>query len=364
MVRVESPFASSSVLLEHMSTGLLWLDQSLHPRYFNPAAETLLDLDGRTGKSQGIGESLPGNAEFLAALERARHTGETVTQRELVLTVGAANARHTLTVDCTVSVLAERDVGQDLLVELVPLDRHMRISQEAGLSQQSGVNRELARSLAHEVKNPLGGIRAAAQLLERKFTQPNLADYTQIIIREVDRLAALVDSLLGPVQPARPSQINLHELMEHVARLMGTAAGSPKILRDYDPSLPELWLDRDQMVQALLNLAKNACEAAGVRGRVIMRTRVVRQFTLNGVRHRLVVCADIEDDGPGIPADTRAKLFMPLTSNKPSGAGLGLSIAQELVTRQGGLIEYQSQPGRTVFSVLLPLQTSRDRAHA
>ncbi|MGH8293569.1 MAG: nitrogen regulation protein NR(II) [Gammaproteobacteria bacterium] len=364
MVRMESLFAPSPALLEHMSTGLLWLDQSLHPRYFNPAAQTLLDLDGRTGKSRGIGESLPGNAEFLAALSRARHTGETVTQRELVLTVGAANTRHTLTVDCTVSVLAERDASQDLLVELVPLDRHMRISREAGLSQQSGVNRELARSLAHEVKNPLGGIRAAAQLLERKVTQPNLADYTQIIIREVDRLAALVDSLLGPVQPARPSEINLHELMEYVARLMGAAAGGPKILRDYDPSLPELWLDRDQMVQALLNLAKNACEAAGIRGCVILRTRVVRQFTLNGVRHRLVACADIEDDGPGIAADTRPKLFMPLTSNKPSGSGLGLSIAQELVTRQGGLIEYHSQPGRTVFSVLLPLQTSHDCTHA
>lgn len=363
MVQMGSPSAALSVLLETMTTGLMWLDPSLRPLYVNPAAESLLDLDGRAGKSRGLAETLPGNVEFLATLQRARQTRETITRRELVLTVGAANARHTLTVDCTVSALAERDATQDLLVELVPLDRHLRISHEAGLSQQSGVNRALARSLAHEVKNPLGGIRAAAQLLERKFTQSNLVEYTQIIISEVDRLAALVDSLLGPAWPARPREINLHELMEHVARLTAAAAG-PKILRDYDPSLPELWLDRDQMVQALLNLAKNASEAAGVHGRVIFRTRAMRQFTLNGVRQRLVVCADIEDDGPGIPADMRPKLFTPLTSSKPSGSGLGLSIAQELVSRQGGLIEFHSQPGCTVFSVLLPLQTGHERTSA
>jgi two-component system nitrogen regulation sensor histidine kinase GlnL len=353
----QSANQSTPALLENLTTGLIWLDRHLHLRYLNPAAETLLDLDGQPDKTLTIAESLPGNGEFLAILKRAQDTCEIITRRELVLVVGSTNSQHTVTVDCTVSVLSEHGESRELLVELTPLDRYMRISQEAGLSQQSGVNRSLVRNLSHEIKNPLGGIRAAAQLLERKSMQPKAAEYTQVIISEVDRLAALVDSLLGPAQPPKPAEVNLHELLDHVARLTGKTASGRDILRDYDPSLPELWLDRDQMLQALLNLAKNAREAAGARGRITFRTRVLRQFTLNGVRHRLVACADIEDDGPGIAPDIRPKLFTPLASNKPQGSGLGLSIAQELVSRQGGLIEYQSRPGRTVFSVLLPLET-------
>lgn len=350
-------------LIDSLTTGLLWLDDSLRFRYVNPAAKTLLDLDGQLTKSEAVAKVLAGNDGLFAILERVRSTRETVTQRELLLDVGLPDTRHQVTVDCTVTALSEREKIPELLVELVPLDRHMRISHEAGLTQQSGINRALARALAHEIKNPLGGIRAAAQLLERKLPQPKMAEYTQVIVSEVDRLAALLDNLLGPMRPSTPVEVNLHELLDHVARLMGAGAG-PKILRDYDPSLPELMLDRDQLVQALLNLAKNAGEAAGADGRVTFRTRSLRQFTLNGVRHRLMACADIEDDGPGIPPDIRPKLFMPLTSSKPQGSGLGLSIAQELVSRQGGLIEYQSRPGCTVFSVLLPVEAAHAPASA
>lgn len=348
---------------DSLTTGLLWLDDFLRFRYVNPAAKTLLDLDGQLIRSEPVAKALAGNDTFFAILERVRSTRETVTQRELLLDVGLPDTRHKVTVDCTVTALSESEEIPELLVELIPLDRHMRISHEAGLAQQSGINRALARALAHEIKNPLGGIRAAAQLLERKLPQPKMAEYTRVIVSEVDRLAALVDKLLGPARPATPVEVNLHELLDHVARLMGEGAG-PKILRDYDPSLPELMLDRDQIVQALLNLAKNAGEAAGADGRVTFRTRSLRQFTLNGVRHRLMACADIEDDGPGIPPDVRPKLFMPLTSSKPQGSGLGLSIAQELVSRQGGLIEYTSRPGCTVFSVLLPVEAADAHASA
>lgn len=365
MVQMNAQPATDSIsdLLENLTTSVLWLDSTLRPRYLNPAAETLLELDGKLAKTQDIAESLPDSGEFVATLERARDTRETITRRELVLAIKSAETQHTVTVDCTVSPLSERDELPDLLVELVPLDRHIRISHEAGLSQQSGVNRTLVRNLAHEIKNPLGGIRAAAQLLERKLTQSKMAEYTQVIISEVDRLTVLVDGLLGPYQPARPVEVNLHELLDHVTRLTEATTGGLKIQRDYDPSLPELWLDRDQMVQALLNLAKNASEATGARGRIIFRTRVLRQFTLHSVRHRLVACADIEDDGPGIPLEIRSQLFTPLTSSKSQGSGLGLTIAQELVSRQGGLIEYHSQPGRTVFSVLLPLETGYAGTH-
>jgi len=349
-------------LLESLTNSLLWLDSSLCVRYLNPAAETLLELNGQETRTGNIADTLPENGDFLAILERVRDTRETVTRRELVLRVGTSERRHVVTVDCTVSPLTEHEEFVELLIELVPLDRHLRISDEARLSLQSGLNRVLARNLAHEIKNPLGGIRAAAQLLGRKLVQPKLAEYTQVIVSEVDRLALLVDRLLGPAQISKPSQINLHELLDHVVRL-SDAAGNPAILRDYDPSLPELRLDRDQMLQVLLNLTKNAREAAGQHGRVIFRTRALRQFTLNGVRHRLVACADIEDDGPGVPPEIQPRLFTPLVSSKPQGSGLGLSIAQELVSRQGGLIEYRSQPGHTVFSVLLPMGISLANAH-
>lgn len=349
-------------LLESLTNSLLWLDGSLRLRYCNPAAETLLELNGQLAQAEDIGEALPRNSEFLAILERVRETQETLTRRELVFRVGTSELLHAVTVDCTVSPLMDSNQSVELLVELVPLDRHLRISDAARLSLQNSLNRVLVRNLAHEIKNPLGGIGAAAQLLRRKLTQPKLAEYTQVIISEVNRLAALVDSLLGSAQPSRPTELNLHELLDHVAQL-SNAAGHSAIRRDYDPSLPELWLDRDQMVQVLLNLANNAREAAGRRGQVIFRTRVLRQFTLNGVRHRLVACADIEDDGPGIPPEIQPRLFTPLVSSKPQGSGLGLSIAQALVNRQGGLIEYHSEPGRTVFSVLLPLETEHANAH-
>ena len=342
--------------LESQVTGILWLDEGLRLRYCTPAAGTLLELVGQPHQSPGLASLFPENGEFLAILKRVVESRETLTRRELGLVVGAADTRHRVTVDCTVSPLSESQDAPDLLVELAPLDRHLRISREAALSTQSHLNRRLARNLAHEIKNPLGGIRGAAQLLGRKLTQPVLTTYTNLIVSEADRLAALVDALLGPWRPASYASVNLHELMEHVAQLTQTAALKTRIVRDYDPSLPELWLDRDQIVQALLNLAKNAREAVGRRGRITFRTRALRQFTLNGTRHRLVACADIEDDGPGIPEEILPQLFTPLASRKPQGSGLGLSIAQELVSRHGGLIEYQSLPGHTIFSVLLPLE--------
>ncbi|MGH8397840.1 MAG: nitrogen regulation protein NR(II), partial [Gammaproteobacteria bacterium] len=290
-------------------------------------------------------------------LRRVLESQETVTQRELHLMIGSPDARHGVTADCTVSPLYGEAAGMELLVEFLPLDRHLRISREVALSVQSTTNRALARNLAHEIKNPLGGLRGAAQLLARKLVEPKLLEYTRIIVSEVDRLSALVDSLLGPPQPLRRALINIHELVEHVMQLTQAATPKLKIVRDYDPSLPELVLDRGKITQALINLAKNAREAAGERGVIIFRTRALRQFTLNRVRHRLVACMEVEDDGPGIPPEVLPRLFTPMATSKPQGSGLGLSIAQELVSRHGGLIECASVPGATVFSILLPIGT-------
>ncbi len=346
----------SDLLLENQTTGLLWLDGTLHLRYLNPAAETLLNLDGQSTIGKAVTDFFAQDDAFTSILQRAMATRETVTRRELELMLGRPEIPQTVTADCTVTPVVERQGVLGLLVELVPLDRHLRISREQALTAQSDANRILARNLAHEIKNPLGGVRGAAQLLARRLQDAKLIEYTRVIVMEADRLAALADTLLGPPQAPRRITVNLHELVEHVVHLTETPlTPALKIIRDYDPSLPELQLDRDQIIQAMLNLAKNAREAVAEHGCITFRTRVLRQFTLNGTRHRLVARVDIADNGPGIAAEALPRLFSPLVSSKPHGAGLGLSIAQELVSRHGGLIECTSTAGNTVFSILLPM---------
>lgn len=353
---------SLQTILENQTTAVLWLDGELRLTYLNPAAETLLRLDARQVLGSPIQDCLPEAQEFATALRRAAASRETFTQRELKL--GLAD-RDSVTVDCTATPVREHEGDTPLLVELAPLDRHLRISRDDALIAQHSANRVLARNLAHEIRNPLGGLRGAAQLLERKLPDAALKEYTGVIMKEADRLTALVDAMLGPTTPVRRAPVNVHELLEHVARLT-EAETSPRITfkRDYDPSLPELALDRDQMVQALLNIARNAREALLGRdaGTITFRSRVLRQFTIGQKRHRLALCLDIADDGPGIPPELQPRIFAPLVSGKSGGTGLGLSIAQELVNRHAGLIECVSMPGSTVFSVILPLEESHANA--
>jgi len=349
------PGLSLQTILENQTTAVLWLDGALNLIYLNPAAETLLKLDARQVLGGPIGACLPAATEFAAALARAAETRETFTQRELKLPLGTQDS---ITVDCTATPVAEREGETPLLVELAPLDRHLRISRDDALIAQHAANRVLARNLAHEIRNPLGGLRGAAQLLERRLPDESLKEYTGVIMKEADRLTALVDAMLGPTRPARLARVNIHELLEHVLRLTASEAPQLKLERDYDPSLPELSLDRDQMVQALLNIARNAREALNGRGSITFRSRVLRQFTIGQRRHRLAACIDVVDDGPGIAPELQPRIFAPLVSGKSGGTGLGLSIAQELVNRHGGLIECVSAPGQTVFSVILPLEES------
>ncbi|MGE5625490.1 MAG: nitrogen regulation protein NR(II) [Bacillota bacterium] len=353
---------SLKAILENQTTAILWLDGRLCLEYLNPAAETLLKFDARQVLGRAIVDCLPQAREFVAALTRSAKSGETFTQRELKLPLGQGEGQEPVTVDCTATPVAEQEGETPLLVELTPLDRHLRISREDALIAQHAANRVLARNLAHEIRNPLGGLRGAAQLLERKLPDETLKEYTRVILRETDRLTSLVEAMLGPPRPPQRQARNIHELVEHVARLTESEAPSAlKVGRDYDPSLPDLKLDRDEIIQALLNIARNAREALMDRGRLLFRTRVLRQFTIGTQRHRLVACVEVEDDGPGISPQLLPRIFAPLVSGKPRGTGLGLSIAQELVNRHGGLIEAVSAPGRTVFSVLLPLEESHEQ---
>ena len=258
-------------------------------------------------------------------------------------------------VDCRVSPV---DIGDaTLLVEMTDVTRRSQITRENALLIQHGAGRQMIRQLAHEIKNPLGGIRGAAQLLERQLADAELREYTDVVISETDRLAGLVDTLLGPGGPPNKQAVNVHELLEYVVRII--EAEDPRrmtIRRDYDPGLPEIDLDRDQMVQAFLNLVRNATSALDGLGTLTLRSRAVTNFTIGDTRHRVIASIEIEDDGPGIPFDMQDSVFYPLVTNKPEGTGLGLPAAQELISRHGGLIEFESRPGRTIFFVRIPLQ--------
>jgi two-component system nitrogen regulation sensor histidine kinase GlnL len=230
---------------------------------------------------------------------------------------------------------------------------------------QQRLSRRIIRQLAHEVKNPLGGLRGAAQLLERQLSSADLKAYTHVIIDEADRLAALVDGILRAGGKPRLETVNIHQITEHVASLV--AAQKParvQLLRDYDPSLPPITVDRGQMIQAFLNLAQNALQAVGEEGHIVFRTRALSNHTIGGELHRLVLCAEVEDNGPGVPDELRETIFYPLVTGRPTGTGLGLTIAQDLVSRNSGLIEFTSKPGRTAFQVLLPAHGGRGAAGA
>ena len=258
-------------------------------------------------------------------------------------------------VDCRVSPIQSKSAT--LLVELTDVTRRTRITRENALLIQHGAGRQMIRQLAHEIKNPLGGIRGAAQLLERQLDTDELKEYTDVVISETDRLAALVNTLLGPGGPPNKQPVNVHELLEYVVRIIDAEdMRSLHFRRDYDAGLPLISLDRDQMVQALLNLVRNAATALDGQGTITLRSRALTNFTIGDTQHRVIASIEIEDDGPGIPTELQDTIFYPLVTGNPEGTGLGLPAAQELISRHGGLIEFESRPGRTVFMVQVPLE--------
>ena len=344
-------------LLDHLNTAVLLLDQALLLRYMNPAAEALLSLSAARALGRPLPSYLLADEDAAGALQRCLDQGHPFTRREARLCNAAG---RDLTVDYSVSPLAEPDQPGNLLIEMQPLDRLLRISREDALVQSHQATRALVRGVAHELKNPLGGIRGAAQLLERALPDADLKEYTRVIIDEADRLRGIADRMLGPRRLPEVVSINLHECLEHVRQLvLAEHNGALCIERDYDPSLPEIRGDRDQLIQVFLNLLRNAVqaltEASTVQGRVTLRSRVLRQFTIGSQRHRLVARIEIEDNGPGVPPALQEMLFYPMVSGRANGSGLGLSISQAIVGQHQGLIECQSEPGKTVFSVLLPV---------
>lgn len=342
--------------LENLTTGVIVLGAGLEVRYVNPAAEQLLGVSRQQLGGRVLTDVVPGLGVLRPLLEKVRDTGQGLSNRE-VLVADRPDGEPGLALDCALTTSESAAGNRELLLELADASRRLRIDREKQLLAQLEAARSMVRQLAHELRNPLGGIRGAAQLLERQLDSPAQQDYTNLIIREADRLVGLTTALLGPAHAPRKSLLNIHEQLEHVRRLIVAESGpGMQVERDYDPSLPQTLLDPDLVVQAMLNLARNALAAVEGRGRIILRTRVVSNATIGHRRYRLAACVEIEDDGPGVPEELRETLFYPLVTGRPGGSGLGLAVAQELVSRHDGLIEYTSRPGRTVFRMLFPIK--------
>jgi two-component system nitrogen regulation sensor histidine kinase GlnL len=347
--------------LDHMTTAVLLFDTGLALVDMNPAAEALLDRSVVQVRGAQVGVLLNGSGMFDLAMRRVLDSGQPLTEREMRMGVPGVGA---VTVDCAMTPIDPRDGGDALvLMELIPLDRHKQISREERLVADSESTRQVLRGLAHEIRNPLGGLRGAAQLLERELADDELREYTRIIVHEADRLQNLMDRMLGPRTPPRMRGVSIHEVTERVYALISAGASAGvRVVKDYDPSIPDLEADPELLIQAVLNVARNALEAVGSRGRVLLRTRIHRQFTIGQRRHRLVARIDVVDDGPGIPDALQERVFYPLVTGRSDGTGLGLSIAQSLVNQHGGLIECRSRPGRTTFSILLPVREAESGA--
>lgn len=354
--RLPSPIShfDPADLLDALATGIVVLDRQLCMVYANVAAQDLLAVSFNQARGRPFTELLADANGLAATLHRALDTGEPFAEREL--SFRPLGTREGRVADVTVTPLEGQVTGSHLLLELADATQRHRINRETDLLARLDGSRLMVRQLAHEIKNPLGGLRGAAQLLERELGDPALREYTNVIIGEADRLAALVDSMSGPMRPPQKRALNVHELCEHVYTLLRSEA-RPAVLieRDYDPSLPDAELDRNQIVQALLNLARNALQAVGERGRIVLRTRVLSNVSIGAARFRLVASVQVEDTGEGVPEAISKSLFYPLVTGRPNGTGLGLAVAQEIVTRHGGLIEFESEAGRTVFTMLLPI---------
>lgn len=341
--------------LDLLASAVVLLDHNCCILYLNPAAENMLAASNRVLSGRPFGEIVSYSHSLQTALDEALVNSWAYTGQNIELKRADGELLH---LNCTVTPVNAN--GASLLIEMWPIDQQLKASREERLLEQQQANRELIRNLAHEIKNPLGGIRGAAQLLEHELAElanaPALREYTQVIIKESDRLQDLMQRLLTPQRPMHPGPLSIHEVLERVRSLL--VAEFPKTLkvrRDYDTSLPELVGDREQLIQAILNIGRNAAQAMEGCGSIVFRTRAVRQVTLAKRRYRLALELQVVDDGPGIPPEILDRMFYPLVSGREGGSGLGLTIAQNFVQHHHGTIECDSTPGRTAFTIRLPL---------
>lgn len=349
------PSVAISDILDQLTDAVVVCDASLNVCYMNPAAESLLNTSEHQSTGVQLTELLfEGAASPFADLGELFASEQSITKRaaEFQLRDGTE-----VIADLTASL---EPISRHLVIELQPLNRLLRINRDEHSFFSQQTTRTLLRGLAHEVKNPLGGLRGAAQLLQRELEGSDLTEYTRIIIEEADRLTQLVDNMLGSNRQPEYVDVNIHELLEHVVRLVDAElAGRVNFARDYDPSLPPIRADRSQLVQAFINIVRNAGQALSETPdpAITLRTRAVRQFTIGATRHRVVMQIEIADNGPGIPEDMVDRIWFPMISGRAEGSGLGLAITQSIVGHHNGIIECTSRPGNTRFSVFLPMDS-------
>jgi len=341
-------FAAPS--LDLLATAVLIVDERQVIRYLNPAAENLLGVSAYHALERPLSATMGECTDLVRVLKSALHEGVSFTEHDLTLHL----LGQTLTVSATVTPL--ESASGTAVLELCAAGGSARIARDEQVMAQTQASQTLLRQLAHEIRNPLGGIRGAAQLLEAELEESDLKEYTQVIIQETNRLQSLLDRLLAPAKRPVVQSVNMHEVLERVRSLLLAEYPRLEIRRDYDISLPDLEGDPEQLIQALLNIARNAAQALEGAGRIVLRTRIARQVTLAMKRWKLAVRVDVIDNGPGIPEEMRDQVFFPLISGREGGSGLGLTLAQTLVQRHQGAIHLDSHPGRTCFSIYLPIK--------
>ncbi len=342
-------------LLNSLNTALVMIDRQLNIIYVNHAGEALFETGSKQLFGHPLSECFMPESIDTSRLRAAFRRGEDFTENEVKL---CFKDNRFVLADLTVTNL-NIDGQPRLLFEVKKIDQQRKISRENLQHAQHYAARELVRGLAHEIKNPLGGIRGAAQLLEKELPEEH-KEFTQMIIEQSDRLRNLVDRLLGPNSLPRLQWSNLHQALEKVRSLMNVdASNAITIIRDYDPSIPDIHIDQDMIQQAVLNIIRNSVQALTENRtpdpQITIITRIERQMTIQGKRHPLVAKIKIVDNGPGIPSAIKDTLFYPMVSSKQNGSGLGLSIAQTLINHHGGKIDVDSHPGHTEFVLYLPI---------
>jgi two-component system, NtrC family, nitrogen regulation sensor histidine kinase GlnL len=352
---IENP----SQLLRAQNTALVQIKSDLTLEWMNPASEALMDTSLRRARDRLLVDVIGISDEILAAVARVKDGHESCTVRDAEIHLHSHP--HSIRVDCTASRVSDRDLNDGLILEMWRVDRLAKLARDSWMQNHQSATRSMIRGLAHEIKNPLGGLRGAAQLLDRELATAELREFTRIITHEADRLSTLVDRMMAPWMPVNRETINLHEIFEHVYKLVqGEIQGRATIYRDYDPSLPDITVERDGLIQVFLNLVRNAAQAINENGIITLRSRVARQVSISGRLHRQALLLHVEDNGPGVNEELGDKIFFPLITGRAEGTGLGLSLAQEIVERHSGSIDYQRVGRLTRFVVTLPVECNDD----
>jgi two-component system nitrogen regulation sensor histidine kinase GlnL len=340
-------------ILDTLNAAILCLDGKRRISYVNAAGEALFESSATSLVGRCF-DDLLSRQEPSSILGKLELDSIAFTEHEAVITLASGKS---FIADYSIYPFGNQPQNGETVLEIRQLERQAQFAQDELNQLQQQATQQLARGLAHEINNPLGGIRGAAQLLQREFDHPEWSEYTEIIISEVDRLRLLTSKMLGPASKLQRKPVNILEVLEHIRKIVQAAEPDRiKIHRDYDPSIPELMADRDLLIQAFLNIARNAVQAIDGAGEIIFKTRVGRQFTIGQITHPLVVQIDITDSGRGIPRDLGETIFLPMITSRAEGSGLGLPIAQDIISRHGGTIHLQSSDCGTTFSTILPME--------